>query len=191
MSRAAKALDYSHYQDFLEQAGFPGCAADVHGALCGMLSGGGNALTGLWLEDILADCEPGDAEQGILRESLVGLGLSTWRELSGTQLEFGPLLPPDDASLESRAEALAGWCQGFLFGLARAGLIETQLKEGVIGEALLDFVEISKATGDSDQDPAEAGFALEELIEYVRVTAQLVFEELLPTRETPSQPALS
>jgi uncharacterized protein YgfB (UPF0149 family) len=187
VNRAVTALDYSHYQDFLEQAGFPGGAADVHGALCGMLSGGGIALTELWLEDILADCEPGDAEQAVLRESLVGLGLNTWRELAGTELEFAPLLPDDGVSLEIRAEALAGWCQGFLFGLARAGLVEAQLKQGVIGEALPDFVEISKATGEGDQDSADEGFALEELIEYVRVTAQLVFEELLPIHETPSQ----
>ena len=177
------ALDYSHYQDFLEQAGFPGAAADVHGALCGVLSGGGNALTELWLEDILADCEPGDAEKATLRDSLVELGLATWRALSGTEFEFEPLLPDDDATLELRADALAGWCQGFLFGLARAGLVEAQLKQGVIGEVLPDFVEISKATGEGDQDPADGGFALEELISYVRVTSQLVFEELLATRE--------
>lgn len=179
-------LDYGHYQDFLEQAGFPGGAADVHGALCGMLSGGGNALSELWLEDILADCEPGDAEQALLRESLIGLGVTTWRELAGTEMQFAPLLPGDEAGLELRAEALAGWCQGFLFGLARAGLEEAQLKQGVLGEVLPDFVEISKATGEGDED-SDGGFALEELIQYVRITAQLVFEELLATRETPPQ----
>ena len=182
-----RALDYGHYQDFLEQAGFPGGAADVHGALCGILSGGGNALTELWLEDVLTDCEHGDAERATLKDNLVELGLATWRALSGTELEFEPLLPDDEVSLELRAEALAGWCQGFLFGLARAGLVEAQLKQGVIGEVLPDFVEISKATTEVDQDPVDGGFALEELIEYVRVTAQLVFEELLTIRETPSQ----
>jgi len=180
-------LDYSHYQDSLDQAGFPGGAADVHGALCGMLSGGGSALTRLWLEDILADCEPSDVERGALRNELAGLGETAWRELTGTDLEFGPLLPGDGAGLAANTEALAAWCQGFLFGLGRAGLADAQLSQGVIGEVLPDFVEISKATAEGDQDPIAGGFALEELIEYVRVTVQLVFEELSPRREALSQ----
>jgi uncharacterized protein YgfB (UPF0149 family) len=179
-------LEYEQYQDLLEQAGSPGDVADVHGALCGVLCGGGDALAELWLQDVVADCEAGP-ERIVLIESMQELGLSTWQNLSATGLEFDPLLPDSDAELAQSVESLAGWCQGFLYGLGRAGITEDRLSEGVVGEVVADFVELSKATDSDEDDPVESGFALAELVEYVRVSTQLVFEELLPLRQAPPQ----
>jgi uncharacterized protein YgfB (UPF0149 family) len=53
---------------------------------------------------------------------------------------------------------------------------------GDVGEIVRDFTEISRATGDdADADDAnEQAYA--ELVEFIRVGAQVVFEELLPLR---------
>lgn len=179
-------MEYTQYQDLLEQAGSPGDAAEVHGALCGMLCGGGDALADLWLQDVMSDCESGP-ERIVLAEGLQELGFSTWQNLSAMGLEFDPLLPGSDTELGPAAQSLAGWCHGFLYGLARAGVTESRLSEGVVGEVVADFVELSKASDGDEDDPVESGFALAELVEYVRVSAQLVFEELLPLRQSPPQ----
>ncbi len=57
----------------------------------------------------------------------------------------------------------------------------------MVGEVVTDFVELSKASEGEEEDAAASGFALAELVEYVRVSAQLVFEELLPLRQAPPQ----
>jgi uncharacterized protein YgfB (UPF0149 family) len=53
---------------------------------------------------------------------------------------------------------------------------------GDVGEIVRDFTEISRATGD-DADVDESNEqAYAELVEFIRVAAQVVFEELLPLR---------
>ena len=53
---------------------------------------------------------------------------------------------------------------------------------GDVGEIVRDFTEISRATGD-DADADESNEqAYAELVEFIRVAAQVVFEELLPLR---------
>jgi uncharacterized protein YgfB (UPF0149 family) len=53
---------------------------------------------------------------------------------------------------------------------------------GDVGEIVRDFTEISRATGD-DADADESNEqAYTELVEFIRVAAQVVFEELLPLR---------
>jgi uncharacterized protein YgfB (UPF0149 family) len=107
-------------------------------------------------------------------------------QLGDDELKFEPLLPSDDAPLEDRVQALALWCHGFLAGL---GATAPSLTQGGgdsawLDEILRDFGEISRA-GLSDEEaagPDEADFALAEVHEYVRISAQLVYEQLAPYR---------
>ncbi len=41
--------------------------------------------------------------------------------LEAREMEFEPLLPPDEATLDERVEALGAWAQGFLYGFGAAG----------------------------------------------------------------------
>src|SRR5690606_28483311 len=91
------------------------------------------------------------------------------------------LLPGDDAPLADQVQALALWCHGFLGAVAVSG--STEDGEDV-DEVLRDFAQISRA-GLSEAEAAgedQPDFALAEIQEYVRVGAQLVFEELGPRR---------
>ena len=57
------------------------------------------------------------------------------------------------------------------------------MKSGELAEIIQDFSEISQAgLGEGDVDDNDAGFALVELVEYVRVSVQIVFEELEEAR---------
>ena len=95
-------------------------------------------------------------------------------------MEFEPLLPDDEQPLNGRANALALWCTGFLYGLGTGQISDLEALNGDVGEIVRDFTEISRATGD-DADADESNEqAYAELVEFIRVAAQVVFEELLP-----------
>jgi uncharacterized protein YgfB (UPF0149 family) len=78
---------------------------------------------------------------------------------------------------------LALWCTGFLYGLGTGQISDLDALNGDVGEIVRDFTEISRATGD-DADADESNEqAYAELVEFIRVGAQVVFEELLPLRQ--------
>ena len=97
-------------------------------------------------------------------------------------MQFAPLLPDDEEALNARANALALWCTGFLYGLGTGQISDLEALTGEVGEIVRDFTEISRATGD-DADADESNEqAYAELVEFIRVAAQVVFEALLPLR---------
>ena len=97
-------------------------------------------------------------------------------------MEFEPLLPDDEQPLNGRANALALWCTGFLYGLGAGSISDLAALGGDVGEIVRDFTEISRATGDDAEGDESNEQAYAELVEFIRVAAQVVFEELLPLR---------
>jgi uncharacterized protein YgfB (UPF0149 family) len=59
---------------------------------------------------------------------------------------------------------------------------------GEVGEIVRDFSEITRVGVDSGQSVESNENAYAELVEFVRVGVQLVFEELGPLRSQPSSP---
>jgi uncharacterized protein YgfB (UPF0149 family) len=75
------------------------------------------------------------------------------------------------------------WCTGFLYGLGTGKISNLAALPGDVGEIVRDFSEISRA-GSDDSVPDEANEqAYMELVEFIRVGAQVVFDELLPLRQ--------
>lgn len=180
-------LDYAALRDSLASAGVVVALAELHGGICGALCAGAASAAERWVRDSLADQEL-DSTAGA-DDSLRELVSASWRMLDGEELAFRPLLPTDDEPLEEQVQALAVWCHGFLAGV---GVSAPEVGRGAadiatpaeIGEILGDFAEISRA-GLSEAEAAgedQPDFALAELTEYVRVSVQLVFEELAPRR---------
>lgn len=166
----------------LADAGSPLGPAELHGGLCGVLCVGGPEAGAAWLDRCAHDCDSDAA----FRELFDALRRESWRALTGTEMEFAPLLPHDSEALAARVQALASWCNGFIAGLGLGGLhldADTQGSEEVL-EVLRDFIEIGKADVDvaaeNDVERAESAFA--EVTEFVRVGVQLVFEEIGQTQ---------
>jgi uncharacterized protein YgfB (UPF0149 family) len=138
-----------------------------------------------WLEEILPDTAIGSALENAANEHdpLSSLYTDTMRALRGDEMEFMPLLPDDDTSIKSRADALAEWCQGFLYGLGTGSRLPQNRLPGNIDEVLRDFTELSRAQGEESEGADEAEEAYSELVEYVRVSVQLVHDELAELRE--------
>ena len=154
--------------------------AEFHGSLCAALCVGGVEAGRALVEESLADW--GDAQATrTLAEPLAELQARTWRALAGGEMKFAPALPDDDDELQSRVSALSLWCHGFVSGLGLAGYDFTvEGSEGEVAEIVGDLTEISRATLDAYEsvhaEQAESSFA--ELVEYVRIGVQIVYEEL-------------
>ncbi|NIW23555.1 MAG: UPF0149 family protein [Gammaproteobacteria bacterium] len=162
--------------------------AEFHGGICGLLCASGPGAAALWIRQSDGGETPVTGEAETAREQLHEAEAETWRLLNSPEFEFEPLLPPVEADLAERVSALALWCQGFLTGLGLGGVRAEDLDTGdddgrrnaTIAEIVADFVEISRAHVGSEDlaDADRADFDLVEIIEYVRVGTQLVFEEL-------------
>ena len=147
-------------------------AAELHGSLCGLISGGKTGNRELWLGLALADPDIAPIDPG---SALDQLYLASVEALSSPELGFALLLPEDDAPVSERGEALVNWCRGFLggFGLA-AGAAPALSEES--SEALADIARIASSDLSYD-DPEADEDALEEVAEFVRVAVMLLHSD--------------
>lgn len=159
-------------------------AAEAHGTLAGYLC----AAIGYRFEDWLLEILPEGRAQPFAAAALRELYLETSGALEGSEMEFDLLLPEDEDSLDTRTVALAQWCQGFLYGLGGSAIQDTNALPGEIGEIVRDFSEITRVGVDIGQSMESSESAYAELVEFVRVGVQLVFEELRPLRDQPLPP---
>ncbi|MEO8223829.1 MAG: UPF0149 family protein [Gammaproteobacteria bacterium] len=170
----------------LRLAQAPTDAAEAHGSLCGLVCGLGDGGQSTWLAETLLDSQANATVAEQTGAVLKSLAVTTLAALEGAEMSFQPLLPDDAEPLVDRVDSLGQWCQGFNHGLfvaARIGDAEAELRSGNTAEIVGDFGEMAQvAVGDDEPDPdGEAAYA--ELVEYVRVSVQLVYEELSVVRQ--------
>jgi hypothetical protein len=97
------------------------------------------------------------------------------------ELGFNPLLPDDEIALVERVAALAQWCDGFVGGLGLGGLDDEHGLSETGREAVEDLGRIARTELTLDGDEADES-AFVEVLEFVRIGAILVYEELRATR---------
>lgn len=169
--------DYRELGRALRDLGFRLDAAEYHGALCGILCARSGAGDDLGLE-----LDPPRDESAIpaARELLAGLREASLQHLNDPDSGFMPLLPEDVETLDSRVDALAQWCQGFLYGLATRQALDLNAGSEELREVVADLIQISRAGVEEDREADEDADenAYMELVEYVRAGVQLVFLEL-------------
>lgn len=162
-------------------------ASEVHGIMCGMLCGGMSFDDAQWmpaLEDCVAE---GNAFSSDLKQFLTRFFNITCQQLVEPDFTFTLCLPDDGFSINERGAALMLWVQGFMlgFGLYQDDL--TQCSQDV-KEGLEDFAQIARMDEQMDEDE-ESESALEEVIEYVRVSSMLCFGELGVPPQQPVPPS--
>ena len=180
----ASPHNYEHLQRLLGSSHAVAEAAEAHGTLAGALC----AAPGYRLADWLAEILPEGAVPAAAGSELASLYEETRSALLGSELELQLLLPDDDQPIAARTEALALWCNGFLYGLGTNGAGDPAALPGDAGEVVRDLTEISRA-GVEDADGPEANEeALAQLVEFVRLGVQLVCEELGVLQPVPPAP---
>lgn len=96
--------------------------------------------------------------------------------LERTDFEFEPML--GNGTLPAQVGALAAWARGYVVGLAAGGMRDTEQLRGDAREFMLDAMAIGEAEMDEDMDPEQQEREIAEIVEYLRVGVQLVYEEL-------------
>jgi uncharacterized protein len=178
-------FDYSHLQQLLAQERSLADAAEAHGTLAGCLC----AASGYRFEDWLKEILPEGQAAAEARAELQQLYTATADALLQPDMEFELLLPADTQPIEVRTAALAQWCQGFLYGLGAGAIPDASELPGEVGEIVRDFIEITRAGVDAEQGEESNENAYAELVEFVRVGVQLLFEELAGARRPPAPAA--
>ena len=170
--------NYAEIQRHLSESRALTDAAEAHGTLSGALCAAGNYR----LEDWLAEILPEDALGGDADGLLHSLYESTRAALTGTLMQFELLLPDDTEPLAQRTLALTLWCNGFVYGLGVSGADDPEKLPGDAGEIVRDLSQIMRAGVDETDGPEANEGALTELIEFVRVGVQVIFEDLSALR---------
>jgi uncharacterized protein len=182
-------IRFQDFEDVLASAGSLADAAEAHGSLCGALCSMSPYKMQDWVNEILPDGASLSDESSAMLERVFAATAASFGEQG---MEFEPLLPDDEQPINGRANALALWCTGFLYGLGAGQISDLNALNGDVGEIVRDFTEISRASGDGAEADESNEQAYAELVEFIRVAAQVVFEELLPLRQQvyPATPRL-
>lgn len=178
---ADTTVSYADIQRALSQSNALADAAEAHGTLSGALCAASSYRLDDWLGEILPEGRPTAEAQHWLR----ALFDATAQALADSQMSFQPLLPDDDDALAQRTEALGEWCRGFLYGLGTGHVNNLDNLGDDAGEILRDFSAITQVGVDPEDSEETNEQAYAELVEFVRVGVQVIFERLEPLRRPP------
>ena len=141
-------------------------ASECHGAICGLMAAG-HLDSAARTVPVLIELVGGNiADQAAL---LGEIHQACLQQFESEAFELSLLI--DDESEAQRLTDLAQWTQGFLLGVGWGGGLTQHSAE--THQALDDLVQISRVSLEDDIDPKD----LEDVHEYVRMSAHLVFVE--------------
>jgi uncharacterized protein YgfB (UPF0149 family) len=160
----------------LAQAGWRDEPAQFHGVLCGALCRA--RATDIDPASLIEDADTAPAAE--VQGRLLRMRDDAIDALGDVEFGFTLLLPDDDAALAQRVKALAAWCDGFLYGLAGREKFDLRACSEEVREVVKDLTQFTQAAFDEGDDADVEENAYAELVEYIRVGAQLVYLELHP-----------
>ena len=177
-------VDHDVLNEALKRCGASWSAAQTHGLQSsrlavigtrGLADSNGQVLDGVnTITEFRKECE----------DMLGMLWQTTHKAFSERLSAFEPLLPDESDRADVRTEGLAHWCEGYLHGLV-SGEHDAMLKERLaadpVADVIKDMLQITRATVDNGEDEGSEE-AYVEIVEYLRVAAQLVYEELAEMR---------
>ena len=175
-----ETLRYDELADALARLGSEQDAAGYHGALCGALCvREAGEIDPMRVGDAPLKAGAAQAAEGAaavrLLDALRGQSVEAFE---GSQMSFSPLLPDDEEDLAQRVRALGAWCEGFLYGLSSGKALSMNSCSPEMKEIVRDFTEFTRAGVGDDEDAELEETAYAELVEYIRVGAQLIYMEL-------------
>ena len=180
-------VEFDRLDDALKRCGASWDAAQTHGLLTGRLAIAGVAAGPEWLLQVLENTDDNNALQAECRKLMDTLYQSTYWQLSERLSEFELLLPDDAEDFATRTVALAHWSEGFLHGLVsaqHAEALKERLGKEPLADIIKDILQITRAGLDEASDDEDNESAYAEIVEYLRVAAQLCYEELADIRNS-------
>lgn len=174
-------FDYLGVHQLVDDYGLEISPSHLHGIItASACTAGYQSQENNFLELIKPHDETNHCQLELLSDSLNSYYQQVVRVLEGPMFEFEPALPDEDSDSQFRTEELAAWCRGFLTAYHHSIKHDEALGSDA-AEALQDLSEIACAeTGEGDTE--ELAQALTELEEYLRISVQLIFDDLNTTQ---------
>lgn len=181
-------LDYDAFSDLLEQHNMVVTPAEVHGVLCGLISGGMAKDDIRWQQHFNALLNDDFGLPAELKKAVNLLFYRIYDELLG-QTQFELLLPQDDIPLDERIDALMEWAGAFLAGF---GVVQQELNKASpeLREMIQDISSITQLSSEFDQEDEENEAAFVVLYEHLKLGVTLAFEEFGKGQPVAKRPTL-
>ena len=175
-------MNYEYVDKIRHKAGISINVSEYHGRISACLCCENITAGTLLPKEINTDGVSLSPEIVKLKTVLLSMISETFEKLNDTEMTFYPVLSPDSESLIARTLSLSNWCQGFVdgfgFSIAQKNISLDKVDLDMIREIIEDFSQISKLTSDSIINEGGEDLAYIEVVEYVRVATQLIFEEM-------------
>jgi uncharacterized protein YgfB (UPF0149 family) len=183
----SKQVDYDDLDEALARCGASWNAAQAHGLLCARLSVDGDTSVPAVIGQILEGNDANDAQRKEAAELLAAIAAAARESFRERMSGFAPLLPDDAQSAEIRTRALADWSEAYLHGLVsgdgtRSEPLRARLAAEPLADIVRDLLQFTRASVDPESATEENEASYAELVEYLRVAGQLVYEELAEVR---------
>ena len=180
------SINFSDLERSLNSCGSSWFCAQSHGLLCGRLAVLGPNAFNLCVEQIFENISLENTSRGHCELMLEDLFKDTWAQLVERQSEFELFLPGEERNITERTEAISQWCDGFLHGIVtgkKPKKLKDYLNQDPLDIIIKDFLEITRATANEEADEEDNETAFNEVMEYIRVSVQLIYEELADFRD--------
>lgn len=168
-------IDFDRLANALAPLGVLNSPSELHGLLCGKLSGGARLSEVQWLLDAVEFLDFTQAPDPQIRDLLTEVYLVTRQQLRG-DFALKLLLPDDDELISTRVTALSQWCHGFLTGFGSVENSDRQLDEDA-QDMLRDLAAIVQIQIDDEEDDTSNESDYMEVTEYVRMIASNFYED--------------
>lgn len=171
----ANSVTYKALMELFEQHELMASAVEAHAVVCGLVCGGCPLDGKAWLPHLADLINDGFGLPSAVRQSMTHIYEAVVESLmSHKGVEM--LLPPDDAPLDERIDALVEWSQAFLAGF---GVVQQELGKASeeLQEMVRDIANITQVSSELDQEDEENEAAFLVLYEHIKLGVMMAFEE--------------
>ena len=163
---------YEDLNDKLRTSSWNAGVSEAHGLLSGLACRG---IRDNEIKNKMYLFQINDQQTTLILEGIFSL---VCRDLASDGFQFNLLLP-GEGNLARQAEEVSNWCQGFCQGFCHDTGAIIRSSSQSIQEVVEDMMTISNVIIDpADLDSGEAERDLAQIIEYLKVGVQLIYDEL-------------
>lgn len=180
MSLDNDSLHLPKYDDFVQSISVLALTmsgSELHGIMCGYLCAGADSQGEAYIRALLNNKKDEQSRNALL--SMFSVFSISQQQMNNFDFEFEMLLPDDDESLVTRAQAFSEWCEGFTQGLSIAGVGMEQFYEEESQDALQHLIEFAELDCESLEVGEEDERALMEVSEYTRMAVLRLHSDLV------------
>ena len=174
-------MDFEKLDSLRKSASIDMKLPEVHGGICSQICFDNDYFEEFVPLDQSDDGASVSVQIGAYRKALLKIIDENAKTLKDGDLDFELIISDENYTIQERAEALSIWCQGFIDGvsflLSEQGLKIDQSENKESFEIIEDFTQISTLDSHSINEEVDEELALMELIEFVRLSVQMIYDE--------------